>query len=169
MKKRAANEAGFTLIEVLAAFVILSVVALAMTSFFTNALSYAKGNQNKTVMINLARNTLFYMEKQNFETIKAYFDNPENKKISCDATSCSLELQKLVSNGDQLFAILNPVVNGITYKIEIEYQENLKEDLGEKMSNYLLPINVQVEPVEGGRNKREVTMVEGYITNEKIR
>lgn len=53
------KEAGFTLIEVLAAIVILSIVSLVLTSYFTNAMTYSKSNQNKTIMVNLARNALF--------------------------------------------------------------------------------------------------------------
>ncbi|WP_424766790.1 type IV pilus modification PilV family protein [Paenibacillus sp. sgz302251] len=163
------SEAGFTLVEVLAAFTILSIVAIAMTSFFSNALTYAKDNQSKTVMVNLARNVLFYMEKQKFEPIEAYFKEGDqaNTEISCAARGC--EAEKLVSNGDQLFDVLTPTVNGITYTITIEYQKDITARLEGKMSNFLLPINVIVKPLNGRNNARDITMVEGYITNEKIR
>ncbi|MFD1903648.1 prepilin-type N-terminal cleavage/methylation domain-containing protein [Paenibacillus rhizoplanae] len=60
------KEAGFTLIEVLAAIVILSIVSLVLTSYFTHALSYSKSNQNKTIMVNLARNALFLYGEAGF-------------------------------------------------------------------------------------------------------
>lgn len=169
--KKAEGQAGFSLIEVLAAFTILSIVALAMTAFFTNALTYAKGNQNKTVMVNLARNALFYMEKQEFDPIKKYFVVDGKTEISCGATSCSEEVKKLVSNGDILFEVLHPTINGVAYQISIEYQKEIMTDLSlqGKTANYLIPINVLVEPIGGSNNAREVTRVEGYITNEKIR
>lgn len=72
MKPGLKQEKGFTLIEVLAAIVILSIVSLVLTSYFTNAMSYSKSNQNKTIMVNLARNALFYVEKQDFEAMKEF-------------------------------------------------------------------------------------------------
>lgn len=77
MKAKLREEKGFTLVEVLAAIVILSIVSLILTSYFTNALSYSKSNQNKTVMANLARNALFYMEKQNFSAMKEHFEKEQ--------------------------------------------------------------------------------------------
>lgn len=72
MKPGLKQEKGFTLIEVLAAIVILSIVSLVLTSYFTNAMSYSKSNQNKTIMVNLARNALFYVEKQDFKAMKEF-------------------------------------------------------------------------------------------------
>lgn len=72
MKPGLKQEKGFTLIEVLAAIVILSIVSLVLTSYFTNAMSYSKSNQNKTIMVNLARNALFYVEKQDFKAMKVF-------------------------------------------------------------------------------------------------
>lgn len=72
MKPGLKQEKGFTLIEVLAAIVILSIVSLVLTSYFTNAMSYSKSNQNKTIMVNLARNALFYVEKQDFEAMQEF-------------------------------------------------------------------------------------------------
>lgn len=72
MKSGLKQEKGFTLIEVLAAIVILSIVSLVLTSYFTNAMSYSKSNQNKTIMVNLARNALFYVEKQDFEEMSNF-------------------------------------------------------------------------------------------------
>lgn len=72
MKPGLKQEKGFTLIEVLAAIVILSIVSLVLTSYFTNAMSYSKSNQNKTIMVNLARNALFYVEKQDFKEMQEF-------------------------------------------------------------------------------------------------
>ncbi|WP_171681939.1 type IV pilus modification PilV family protein [Paenibacillus planticolens] len=182
MKRREPREEGFTLIEVLAATVILSVASMAMMAFFINAMSYNKGNQNKTVMVNLARNALFYMEKQNFTTIHNYFINPINPKISPEKCStpniCETDdLQNLFLNPNmKLWEVLNPKVNDIEYQISVSYQKEITEELKSDpvkkgMTDYLLPIKIEVtvkdSNVNNGRNKPVI--VEGYIANETIR
>ncbi|TXK91987.1 prepilin-type N-terminal cleavage/methylation domain-containing protein, partial [Parageobacillus sp. SY1] len=61
---------GFTLLEVLASITILSIVAIGMFSFFTNAMQYTTYNQDKTVAINIARGVLAYMERLDFTALK---------------------------------------------------------------------------------------------------
>lgn len=192
-------ERGFTLIEVLAAIVILSIVSLVLTSYFSNALFYANKNQNKTVMVNLARNALFYIEKQDFEEIKEYFNvdfqmNLEKKiypdissercarDISIPTTSCS----KLFSGSAELLeSILKPTINGFDYNITISYQSELHEGMLHPaqatdetveskvdkalMATYLLPVKVIVSGEVGSGTMTDVTVVEGYITDDKIR
>ncbi|MEC0270138.1 type II secretion system protein [Paenibacillus anseongense] len=188
MNRREPREEGFTLIEVLAATVILSVASMAMLAFFINAMSYNKGNQNKTVMVNLARNALFYMEKQNYATIHNYFIDSSTEKLKNSAISskdCSTrnicsnntDLQNLFLNSNmKLWDVLNPKVNDIEYQISVSYQDKLTEELKNDpvkkgMANYLLPIRVEVSVkdnnVNNGRNKPVI--VEGYIANETIR
>lgn len=187
MNKKKSHEEGFTLIEVLAATVILSVASMAMMAFFINAMSYNKGNQNKTVMVNLARNALFYMEKQNYATIHNYFINPntnEQKYSTISPLDCSTrnicsnpDLQNLFLNPNmKLWDVLNPKVNDIEYQISVSYQDEITKELKEDpvkkgMEDYLLPISVEVSvkdnKVNNGRNKPVI--VEGYIANETIR
>lgn len=188
MNKREPREEGFTLIEVLAATVILSVASMAMMAFFINAMSYNKGNQNKTVMVNLARNALFYMEKQNYATIHNYFinantselkDNPAISPEHCSTRNiCDTnDLQNLFLNPNmKLWDVLNPKVNDIEYQISVSYQDEITDELKNDpvkkgMAEYLLPIRVEVtvkdNNVNNGRNKPVI--VEGYIANETIR
>lgn len=187
------NESGFTLIEVLAAIIILSIVSLVLTSYFTNAMSYSKANQNKTVMINLARNALFYMEKQDFDQIKLYFMGQEAqgskpeivghsgiRASGCDPraqTSVSCDVYKTaVSNVGTLAQVLNPTINNIDYHIDIEYQSALHKEMMESTdpieqatAEYLLPVNIRVRDSLNDGEKGRETVVEGYITDEKIR
>lgn len=189
------KEAGFTLIEVLAAIVILSIVSLVLTSYFTHALSYSKSNQSKTVMVNVARNALFYMEKQDFEEMKRFFnvkDKPEDEHEGADhpyiaATQCTAEVCNMKSvfiNGDVLPEVLNPVINNIAYEVNITYQADLHRDMMEgrsgngsndpdtrkkDMAPYLIPVRVEVTGPGGPNANAASTVVEGYITNEKIR
>ncbi len=166
------EEQGFSLVEVLAAIVILSICSLVLTSFFTQGLSSTKHNQNKTVMIHLARNTLFYFEKQEFERLEKYFRKDANVSLSSDQCTRGGDAEivncdaygNLVYDPSVLKDVLNPVINGISYSVEVTYQKDLDPD----HNPYLLPVSVRVKG-PGGDGKRNQTVVEGYITDEKIR
>jgi prepilin-type N-terminal cleavage/methylation domain-containing protein len=189
-------ERGFTLIEVLAAIVILSIVSLVFTSYFANALTYANNNQNKTVMVNLARNALFYVEKQDFEEMQKYFtingagEFPDISGEQChpDATSpvgnCSDLFKNSSGLDDSLLmeSVLNPTINGVVYNITISYQSelhdamlhpadttNVAEMRKMAMAEYLLPVRVTVSGSAGSGERTNETVVEGYITDDKIR
>ncbi|WP_405104750.1 prepilin-type N-terminal cleavage/methylation domain-containing protein [Paenibacillus sp. FSL K6-1217] len=167
------KEAGFTLIEVLAAIVILSIVSLVLTSYFTNAMTYSKSNQNKTIMVNLARNALFYMEKQDFDKTVEFFRDKTDRlsadvcKIgSCgDAVSDEGAAYRKAFNTETLSHVLHPIVNGTDYSIDVIYQKGLDEN---DFRNYLLPVKVVVTRDSGGGPAAPVE-VEGYISNEEIR
>ncbi|CAM4278832.1 prepilin-type N-terminal cleavage/methylation domain-containing protein [Paenibacillus typhae] len=184
------GERGFTLIEVLAAIVILSIVSLVLTSYFSSALSYSKSNQNKTIMVNLARNALFYMEKQDYQALSLYFQGkkaeganpaiPGHSSINASGcvpvtsatVSCS-DYSSAVSDVQTLANVLNPTINGIAYHIDIEYQAALHSKMIDPVeaatAKYLLPVRVIVrDSGKGGANVRQ-TVVEGYITDETIR
>ncbi|MEK4849543.1 type II secretion system protein [Paenibacillus sp. FSL H7-0756] len=171
------KEAGFTLIEVLAAIVILSIVSLVLTSYFTNAMTYSKSNQNKTIMVNLARNALFYMEKQDFDkTVEFFRDTTERlsadvcKIGDCgDAISDEGAAYRKAFNTETLSHVLHPKVNGTDYSIDVIYQKGLDVNTGENdLRNYLLPVKVVVTRDSGGSLSAPVE-VEGYISNEEIR
>lgn len=184
MKLGPKQEQGFTLIEVLAAIVILSIISLVLTSYFTNAMSYSKSNQSKTIMVNLARNALFYVEKQDFDEIKDFFIKQNNDFIQ--ATQCQKDAddslkcegyKRLVQDTEILNQVLNPAINGVDYQISIEYQRNLhNQDLldtsdpgKQKMAAYLLPVLVKVSRAGSSSGPQSEPVVEGYITDEKIR
>ncbi|TXK85382.1 type II secretion system protein J [Paenibacillus sp. N3.4] len=180
MKIRKSREEGFTLIEVLAATVILSIVSMAMMAFFINAMSYNKGNQNKTVMVNLARNALFYMEKQNFNDLNAYFTESTSIQPAIDlnaskctfhagALTCSPE-DKTLSSMTGLWNVLNTEVNGKNYVATIIYQKDLIEKDTSGKFKYLIPIKVTVRDASApnGSNRNQAN-VEGYILDESIR
>ncbi|MFC6648237.1 prepilin-type N-terminal cleavage/methylation domain-containing protein [Paenibacillus rhizoplanae] len=178
------KEAGFTLIEVLAAIVILSIVSLVLTSYFTHALSYSKSNQNKTIMVNLARNALFYMEKQDFEAMSKYFNvndtspnaaHPSIEAKQCTSTSCMYNNDDFI-NSAVLPEVLNPVINNILYQVKITYQAELYRDMlrggdirKQEMAPYLIPVQVEVTGPGGPSANTASMIVEGYITDEKIR
>ncbi|CAM4423262.1 PulJ/GspJ family protein [Paenibacillus tarimensis] len=180
MRRQRSGEEGFTLIEIMLSVVILSIVGLTMTGFFAQSLANAKGNQSKTVMVNLARNALFYIEKQSFDKLAGYFDlrdeaehHPSLTSELCRPAACSV-YSALVDHPEVLAAVLNPTVNGITYQIMIEYQDGLHKQMRDSadrkaIAPYLIPVKVTVKNAAEPDNKRGWTEVEGYITDEAIR
>ncbi|WEK53403.1 MAG: type II secretion system protein [Candidatus Cohnella colombiensis] len=189
MDHKARREEGYTLVEILAAMVILSVAALVMTSFFFNAMTYSKGNANKTIVVNLARNALFYIEKQSFKKMESYFlggssqegvteaTGTENNPRTISTAGCvrnedrifcnsNLPLQQLFTDiGVSMWDVLTPVVNGQQYEIVIEYDPDLGKD---DLRNYLLPIKVKAMSSNYNGENRNSTEVEGYIPHEQI-
>ncbi|KAI7263182.1 hypothetical protein KC345_g9205 [Hortaea werneckii] len=163
------KEQGFTLIEVLAAIVILSIVSLVLTSYFTNALTYSKSNQNKTIMVNLARNALFYMEKQDFDKTVEFF---VTKDYTLSADVCRIgacgdtiseegRAYRQAFDTEALAHVLHPTVNGIAYSINVIYQDGLlvepdsEDEAAEEVDkadirDYLLPVKVVVTQRENG-------------------
>ncbi|WP_433945222.1 type IV pilus modification PilV family protein [Paenibacillus sp. SN-8-1] len=168
------GDLGYSLVEVLAALVILSIVTLAMTAFFTSSLSFTKGNQSKTVMVNLARNALVYLEKQPFDPIKKYYITDNNNEIACDPDplGCNTMISGLVDDPHILYQVLNPTINKVQYKLTIEYQRDIHNKMlkeQKSMAELLIPIQVKVERADGRGGNRNITGVEGYISSEKIR
>ncbi len=185
------KEQGFTLIEVLAALLILSIVGLAMTAYFSQALGFAKTNQNKTIMSNLARNTLVYMEKQNFEQIQKYFDwrisTGQPAVIEADMFDSCTDGSSGVCGYEGMFGnaakfdparfkqMLSPEVNGVAYRIAVSYQPDIRTDLEHKNSlgsdgaKLLLPVFVTVSGAGGPKGSDDTVTVEGYINADEIR
>ncbi|CAM4394992.1 prepilin-type N-terminal cleavage/methylation domain-containing protein [Saccharibacillus endophyticus] len=192
MLERFKKEEGFTLIEVLAAMLIVSIVALAFTAYFSNALTFAKSNQNQTIMSNLARNALVYMQKQDFVRLKEYFGSgsatvvkagnglnaqrvgitPETFGTCTNATTGACAFRNMFENGNlqPVMAVLQPTVNGIQYRVVIEYQQSLNRS-GDTGGDLLLPISATVTTVSAGAAGPGVdgVTVEGYVNAQSIR
>ncbi|WP_169833773.1 type IV pilus modification PilV family protein [Saccharibacillus sacchari] len=192
MLERFKKEEGFTLIEILAALLILSIVSLAMTAYFSNAMTFAKTNQNKTIMSNLARNALVYMQKQDFDRLNEYFKSDSATVVQAATptlakrvgitpetfTSCAVEttgvceFKNIFENGnlEPVKAVLEPQVNGIRYRVVIEYQQNLNRAKAAG-GDLLLPISATVTTASdgaGGPGADAIT-VEGYVNAQSIR
>ncbi|OWA36214.1 hypothetical protein B9G55_10220 [Saccharibacillus sp. O16] len=183
--QRLKKEQGFTLIEILAAMLILAIVALAFTAYFNNAMTFSKSNQNKTIMSNLARSAIVYMQKQDFKQLDQYFKDSHavivNEKpsitsdtfLTCGASSTGVcQFKGIFGNTSPSLVseILSPSVNGIDYQIVISYQQNLVKS-ADKGGDLLLPITATIRPRTEGRSgpgADEVT-VEGYVNAEVIR
>ena len=73
LKKRENSENGLTLIEVLISISILGILLIVFMRFFLQAGTFTNLNEKRTVGINVARNALMFMEKQNFLKVKNDF------------------------------------------------------------------------------------------------
>ncbi|MGF7031331.1 prepilin-type N-terminal cleavage/methylation domain-containing protein [Paenibacillus mucilaginosus] len=181
LKRIRGREEGFTLIEVLAASVILAIAGLTMTAFFINAMSYNKANQNKTVMVNLARNALFYMEKRSFKEMEKYLVtyemNISTEECGDDPRCSGKSMNALLIDTDRfpgLWDVLNPSVNGIEYTITVSHHKENKVEGGgldtTSFTKHLLPVMVEVRAKsDDAPTKYRSTEVRGYITDESIR
>lgn len=71
------NKAGFTLIEVLAALVILSIILLSFFSFFSQSALFTQKNRDKLTAVNLAQDTVVAIKKNPsyFQKTKTYSTN----------------------------------------------------------------------------------------------
>ena len=131
------NERGLTLLEVLLSITILGIVLMSFLSFFSQAYSYTKKNEDKTVGINVARNVLYYFEQQDFDRIdKAYFPEVEEFEIKCD--------DKLPGSEETVF---EPSVceNFVSTKINnTEFTTTVKLKEHESLNEYLIPVKISV-------------------------
>ncbi|MGG3957266.1 type II secretion system protein [Bhargavaea massiliensis] len=186
------DKRAFTLIEVLLSIVILSFVVSGMFLFFTNAMTYTAYNQSKTVAVNIARGVIHYMERLDFQTMKAYVDKHITEQtpfIHFDASSCSNT--SIFPDGTVCEAVFSPTVNSVTYDKEdvqawiipydraiwsqiknnppSEFPDPLKQtiqnekEIKENVSDYLLRLYVTV------RSNNELIVLKGVIANESIR
>ncbi|MCR8850138.1 type II secretion system GspH family protein [Rossellomorea sp. SC111] len=168
------NDRGFTLIELLVSITILGIVLLSFMNFFLQSSTYTNANQKKTVGVNVARNVLMFMEKQNFLEIRNYFHDVNTGDKSSEADFLTLlicdEKYKLFSDSSTESEINNTcpkkkniTINGLEYEAAI-FSEEVSTP-GEM--DYYIPITVKVR---WNINDREYsTTVDGKIKSEDIR
>ena len=192
MQNRNRGDEGFTLLEIMASMVILSVIGLTLSGFFVQAMSYAKHNENKTIAVHLARNALSYIQKETYQPLHAYLTSPdahghysaitsESCKLSAGgAAQCSI-YTGLAGDLQTLAYVLNPTVNGVPYGVSIQYEPDLKPGLHLKLdeaesdspssesniSPYLMAVKVTVSSIV--KDRPETVEVEGYLIDETIR
>ncbi|MEC0241438.1 type II secretion system protein [Paenibacillus dokdonensis] len=181
LKTVSKQEKGFTLVEVLAAIVIFSIVSIVLASYFSNALSYSKSNQNKTVMINLARNALVFMQKQDYGKLHEFYhaekfgeEHPAILGSTAEASPGTYSDIFPDTDAAALAAVLHPVINNVAYEIDVEYEADLHQQMlsdsqKQKMSKDLIPVKVVIRGAGGPGGHQTDSVVEGYITNEQLR
>ncbi|ANU25651.1 type IV pilus modification PilV family protein [Planococcus versutus] len=136
------NDRGFTLVEVLASLVILSIVLMSFTAVFANTNRLAVSNSEKLVVINLADAYLERVKVQPGEFI-IY------KEVKQPCTSPQKDWQEKDSFIYEM--------NGKSYQIKISPTQNATE-----CNLSLLNVVVQVTAV----NSKLSSAVEGYVADE---
>ncbi|MYL53351.1 prepilin-type N-terminal cleavage/methylation domain-containing protein [Pontibacillus yanchengensis] len=186
MRKKFYNQqAGFTLVEVLAAIAIFSAVTTIFLGIFLQSFDYVKGNQSKSVGIHAARNAVLFMESQDFETVEGYVGQ------TLEPSKC--EQYTSLFKDDQCSTFLNPTINNIEYEVEVTIQPYNVEDMGipedhnriekvleqienqneeqdnqTKVSNLIIRTEATIDWKEGN-NARTSSSVTGFVIHESIR
>ncbi|MED4353788.1 prepilin-type N-terminal cleavage/methylation domain-containing protein [Schinkia azotoformans] len=73
------NKNGFTLLEVLLSLTLIFLIVFPLFRFFLQAYDYTMENRNKTIAVNIARNVVNYMEKQDIHVMKAFLEQDKYK------------------------------------------------------------------------------------------
>lgn len=160
------NSKGFTLVEVMLSITILGIIAISMFTFFTQAYSYTKINEDKTLGTYVARNTLVYMERQNFNKVyEHYFSSSNGETIDSPIQLRQENCFDIHVSGEIVFdqfcsEMFSQTFNNVPFTVNVEIQPH--SDLSKK--NYLIPTKVIVNWGESN-----TTFIEGYITHESIR
>ena len=168
------NNRGITLIELLVSITILGIVLLSFMNFFLQSSTYTNNNQKKTVGVNVARNVLMFMEKQNFLETRNYFHDvnagtepsKENflKLFICDDQYVTFSNSSTKTEiNDSCPNKKNIMINGLEYETAIYSEEVTNPD----EMDYYIPITIKVR---WDINDREYsTSVDGKIKSEDIR
>lgn len=146
MGKMLKNNQGLTLIEVLVSITLLGIVLTTFLSFFNQAYSYTKKNQDKTVGINVARNVLYYLEQQDYHLIQAqYFSGitpPE--KVPLTIGNCTDPVfDSVVCKG-----FFSSKVNNVDYTASVNLTRDVKDDTNQlkpDLTMYLTGVEVEVK------------------------
>lgn len=162
------SEKGVTLVELLLAITILSVVLLTFTRFFYQAGTYNLSNQNKTVALNVARNAMMYMEKQPFIEVRTDFepallDGTKKESYSYKLLICSNRYKHLKKDETPASDCHPPLINSEEYDV-IVYPEQMKDPSKRK---YYIPVTVEV--TWGPDESRKKTELDGTIKSEDLR
>lgn len=130
------NNHGLTLLEVLISLSILGIVITSFLSYFNQAYSYTKQNEDKTVGINVARNVLYFMEQQDYDVMKDYLGSDSEKKINIE--SCNNPNLKF--NAEVCKGFFSTTINNTQFTPVV----TLKPHSNIQLQNYLIPIEITV-------------------------
>lgn len=142
------NERGFTLVEVLAALVILSIVLMSFTAVFANTNRIAINNSEKLVVINLAD---AYLERIKINPAEFIGTIPP-AMANCPPPETAKKCATITVSPPP------PPINGKSYPVTIR----IKQDANEKNLLLLSTVVTVRSP-----DKKVSSSVEGYVSYEK--
>ncbi|OEH91448.1 prepilin-type N-terminal cleavage/methylation domain-containing protein [Bacillus solimangrovi] len=150
MKRILSQNKGFTLVEVLVAILLLTIILTSTMAFFNQAYSYTKQNQNKTVAINVARSVNFFMERQNI--------NELSKK--------SIQYVGVENSGGYTLidSTITPsrmiTINNIPYNVIVDVGDDTDPNDGVLVIPYTITVQI---------NGNTITSLDGRVVDEEIR
>lgn len=159
------QETGFTLLEVVAALTIVTVILIPLIGYFAQASFATKENQSRTVASYAARNALVYVEKLPFSD-----SNPESitqflaDKTTLSANDCS-ELSLFFSDitEGECENIFQPTLNNVPYYVNITFTEEESS-----LDPYLIPLKIEVYR-HADLGGKAIATISGHIIHEDLR
>lgn len=140
------TEKGFTLVEVLASIVIISILFLGIVQLLNFTNKTAVSNNAKLVSTHLAKATIERIKIKPDE----FFPTDEIKTKTYDKSNC------IPAHCEELFTFL---VNDEVYDVYVKTSQNTEE--------YKLNLINVVVTIEQ-QNKNLTSTVEGYVVNETV-
>jgi prepilin-type N-terminal cleavage/methylation domain-containing protein len=167
-KKLLSSSKGLTLVEVLVSLTILGIVLMGTMKFFSQAYTYTNMNEKKTAAVNVARNALMHIEKENFIEVREEFRN--NKDDYLNLLICD-NAYTIFWNGESPESDCSPIiVNNTEYYVSINLLKNGDETTNPakgRHSSFFVPLEATVSWEING--KEESTDIEGEIKSEDLR
>ncbi|MBU8879573.1 prepilin-type N-terminal cleavage/methylation domain-containing protein [Bacillus sp. FJAT-29790] len=157
------NPKGFTLMEVLVSLTILGIILMGTMKFFSQAYTYTNINQKKTAAINVARNTLMYIEKDNFIAVRDRFEKDPEEEISLFI--CDEKYKKFWKNEIEDVGCEPITINNVKYEVYIRAEE--KPEPGKKNYSFFVPLKATVTWTINGKDNS--TVLDGVIKSEDLR
>jgi len=161
------DEKGFTLIEVLASLVIISIVLMSFMAIFSNTNALAVSNSEKLVVINLADAHLERVKVDPKGTLN-FTDESKNLIEELGMTSCAMQDPKpdIIQQCKNKEIIIDDI-NNKSYKVLFKFSQTLDRNSSDTRINTekdisLLNVVVTVTAVQSNIS----SSVEGYIPYE---
>ncbi|TFE01012.1 prepilin-type N-terminal cleavage/methylation domain-containing protein [Jeotgalibacillus salarius] len=160
------NKKGFTLIEVLASITLLNIIIFSFLTFFLNSYNYTFANQDQTVGSNVARNTVTYIESQDFLLFQSYLNaGGGDRTLTAGDCTASVNGTNLFEEPNACLAVFQPVINNQSYTSEVSLTFYIADTT--QQTEALKDEMIQVESTVVWERKRndEVT-VRGVLRRE---
>ncbi|MGG4491685.1 type IV pilus modification PilV family protein [Metabacillus idriensis] len=147
MKKAFKKEQGFTLIEVLASIVILTIMFSVLSSFFVNSASYSNSFDKKLNSVQLSKSLLEKFQAEGFEAAQ--------KRLQTGSKSLSsAEINSVLELSEDFVPV--------TYEAKIEYFTISRHD-EPVMDPALLSRFILIKVTVSNKDGKSEAELEGYV------